>query len=67
MRRDRAGPPPDWPSPALTAAGCAGSTVTGGCRIFSPIYGSSRDTAETRAQVDQHNAKGVGACGWRAR
>jgi hypothetical protein len=40
--------------------------VTDGCRIFAPISGSSRDTAETRAQVDQHNAKGVGACGWKA-
>lgn len=53
---------------ALTAAGCSSSTgVIDGCRIFSPIYGSSRDTPETRAQVDQHNAKGVGACGWKAR
>ncbi len=51
---------------ALTAAGCSSSTAIDGCRIFAPIYGSSRDTAETRAQVDQHNAKGVGACGWKA-
>lgn len=52
---------------ALTAAGCSSSTVIDSCRIFAPIYGSSGDTAETRAQVDQHNAKGVGACGWRAK
>ncbi len=36
------------------------------CAIFSAIRGSSRDTPETRAQVDVHNAKGVGACKWRA-
>lgn len=35
------------------------------CSIFSAIRGSSRDTAETRQQVDVHNAKGVGACKWR--
>lgn len=50
---------------ALTAAGCQASTVIDGCRIFSPIHGSSRDTIETRSQVDQHNARGVGACGWK--
>lgn len=49
---------------ALTAAACSNSTVTDGCRIFSAIHGSSRDTPETRSQVDQHNARGVGACGW---
>lgn len=51
---------------ALTAAGCVNSTAIDECRIFAPIYGSSRDTTETRAQVDQHNAKGVGACKWKA-
>lgn len=51
---------------ALTAAACVSSTGTDGCRIFSPIYGSARDTPETRSQVDQHNAKGVGACKWKA-
>ncbi len=50
---------------AIALASCS-STVIDGCRIFSPIHGSSRDTAETRAQVDVHNAKGVGACDWKA-
>jgi hypothetical protein len=41
--------------------------VIDGCRIFSPIRGSpAKDTPETQAQVDAHNAKGVGACGWAA-
>jgi hypothetical protein len=41
--------------------------VIDGCRIFAPIAGSpSHDTPATMAQIDQHNAKGVGACGWRA-
>jgi hypothetical protein len=48
----------------LTVAACGNSTVIDGCRIFAPIHGSSKDTSETRAQVDNHNAKGVGACGW---
>lgn len=52
---------------ALTAAGCSSSTVIDGCRIFAPIAGApSKDTPETMAQIDQHNAKGIGACGWRA-
>lgn len=51
---------------AIALASCS-STVIDGCRIFSPIHGSpSRDTSETQAQVDAHNAKGVGACGWKA-
>ena len=53
---------------ALTAAACSNSTVIDGCRIFAPIAGSpAQDSAATMAQIDQHNAKGVGACGWRSR
>ena len=50
---------------AMTAA-CVGSTVikVDGCTIFAPIYGSKKDTDETRRQVDAHNAEGIGACGW---
>jgi hypothetical protein len=40
-------------------------TATDECRIFSPIRGSKSDTPLTRSQVDQHNAKGVGACRWK--
>jgi hypothetical protein len=49
----------------MTAA-CAASTAikVEGCTVFAPIYGSKKDTTGTRAQVDAHNAKGVGACGW---
>ncbi len=50
---------------ALPLAACA-TTPIDGCRIFSPIRGSKLDTELTRQQVDQHNAKGVGACGWKA-
>jgi hypothetical protein len=50
---------------AVMTAGCAGSTVNE-CPIFKPIRGSSKDTPETRKQVDQHNGAGVGACGWKA-
>lgn len=50
----------------IVLASCS-STVIDGCRIFSPIRGApSKDTPETQAQVDAHNAKGVGACGWKA-
>lgn len=45
----------------MALAGCVGDE----CRIFSPIRGSVDDTAQTRSQVDIHNANGVGACGWR--
>jgi hypothetical protein len=48
---------------AMTAA-CVGSTETDQCTIFVPIYGSKNDTQLTRQQVDQHNARGIGACGW---
>jgi hypothetical protein len=50
----------------MTAA-CAASTAikVDGCTIFGPIYGSKKDTDGTRSQVDAHNAKGVGACGWK--
>lgn len=51
---------------ALLLAGCASTTVkVDGCTIFSPVYGSKKDTADTRKQVDAHNAKGIGACGWK--
>lgn len=49
---------------AATVAGCQALTVTE-CRIFDPIRASKTDTDGTRKQVDRHNAKGVGACGWR--
>lgn len=48
---------------ALALAGCG--TKPNECQIFSPIRGSKADTAETRQQVDVHNAKGVGACSWK--
>lgn len=52
---------------ALSLAACTAAPIDG-CRIFSPIAGSpSQDSPATMAQVDQHNAKGVGACGWRAK
>ena len=52
---------------AVIALASCSSTVIDGCRIFSPIRGSpAKDTPETQAQVDAHNAKGVGACGWAA-
>lgn len=50
---------------AVIVAACQASIATDGCSIFSPIYGSKQDTAGTRSQVDAHNAKGVGACGWK--
>ena len=50
---------------AVIALGSCNSTVIDGCRIFSPIHGSKLDTAGTQQQVDEHTAKGVGACGWR--
>ena len=49
----------------LLLTGCSNSTATDGCRIFKPIYGAKADTPETRSQVDTHNARGVGACGWK--
>lgn len=51
----------------VIAAGSCSSTAIDGCGIFAPISGSKLDTPETRAQVDQHNARGVGACGWKGR
>ena len=52
----------------LLLTGCGTPTVIDGCRIFAPIAGSpARDSPATMAQIDQHNAKGVGACGWRAK
>jgi len=51
---------------AAMMAACAPSIVTtDGCTIFRPIYGSKNDTPKTRDQVDQHNARGIGACGWK--
>ncbi len=53
---------------ALAASGCAGSTATDAgppfCLAAEPIHGSSRDTEETRVQIDAHNAVGVEFCGW---
>jgi hypothetical protein len=49
---------------AATVAACQASTVTE-CRVFAPINGSKLDTERTRHQIDRHNARGVGACGWR--
>ncbi|WP_377846992.1 hypothetical protein [Bosea sp. UC22_33] len=50
----------------IALASCS-STVIDGCRIFSPIRGApSEDTPETQRQVDAHNARGAGACGWKA-
>lgn len=50
---------------AALLAGCTTASVkVDGCTIFSPIYGSKQDTAGTRSQVDAHNARGIGACGW---
>lgn len=49
---------------AAMLAACGPSIAIDGCKIFGPIRGSKLDTAETRLQVDEHNAKGVGACGW---
>lgn len=40
--------------------------TTDGCTIFPPIHGSKSDTPKTIAQVPQHYARGIGACGWRA-
>lgn len=49
-------------------AACAPSiATTDGCTIFRPIHGSKNDTQKTRNQVDQHNARGIGACGWTAK
>ena len=50
---------------AVIALASCNSIVADGCTIFGPIHGSKLDTPETRTQVDEHNAKGVGACGWR--
>lgn len=52
---------------AVIALGSCNSTGIDGCAIFGPISGSKLDTPQTRAQVDEHNAKGVGACGWNRR
>lgn len=51
---------------AAMMAACAASTAikVETCAIFAPIHGSKKDTPPTRAQIDAHNAKGVGACGW---
>lgn len=52
---------------AVIALASCSSTVIDGCRIFSPIRGApTEDSVKTMAQVDAHNAKGVGACGWKA-
>ena len=50
----------------FTCFALAGCPTTGECDIFAPIRASKADTAATRQQVDIHNARGVGACGWRA-
>jgi hypothetical protein len=34
------------------------------CQTAAPIRYSARDTAETRLQARQHNAKGTALCGW---
>lgn len=52
---------------AVTLTGCASATVTSGCQIFRPLHGSKQDTAGTREQIDRHNARGIGACGWEAK
>ena len=53
---------------AMIVSGCAVSTATDGgppfCLVAEPIGGSSRDTEETRLQVDAHNAVGEHFCGW---
>jgi hypothetical protein len=50
----------------IALASCS-STAIDGCRIFKPIHGSKADTAGAQAQIDEHNARGVGACNWKAR
>lgn len=52
---------------AVIVAGCANSTAIkiDECPIFAPIRGSKKDTTQTITQVDAHNAKGIGACGWK--
>lgn len=53
---------------ALAASGCAGSTVTDAgppfCLVAAPIRASSRDSEDTRLQIDAHNAVGAEFCGW---
>lgn len=55
-------------SVALAVSGCAVSTATDAgppfCLAAEPIYGSPRDTEETRVQIDAHNAVGARFCGW---
>jgi hypothetical protein len=41
------------------------SNATDLCAVFAPIRASKLDTVDTRAQVANHNAKGMVACGWR--
>lgn len=51
----------------LLLSACVSSTAikVDGCTVFAPIYGSQKeDSTETMRQVDAHNAKGIGACGW---
>jgi len=53
---------------ALAASGCAGSTASDAgppfCLVAAPIHASSRDTEDTRLQIDAHNAVGAELCGW---
>jgi len=53
---------------ALAVSGCAGSTATDAgppfCLAAAPISASSRDTEDTRLQIDAHNAVGLEFCGW---
>jgi len=53
---------------AILLASCATTMVSGGkadfCAVAKAIYWSDKDTAETVAQVKEHNAVGKTLCGW---
>ena len=54
---------------ALTLAGCATTTGSGGrdvfCAVARPMGWSVADTDETIRQAKSHNAVGRAVCGWR--
>ena len=47
---------------AITLSACATASGDSYCRIADPITFSDLDTAETRAQIEEHNAEWVCAC-----
>ena len=61
---NRAGKPKLILATALALSGCATSSavIDTSCTLFSPITFSSKDTPETRQQVERHNSKWVCRC-----